>query len=285
MIQRKIARIQTHHSAQGFLGSGHLAAAVVDGSNFEQTDPFFLLMDDRLDLPGGHPVGGPHPHAGFETATLVLEGSEASWQTGAFELMTAGSGIVHTEEITTETKLRILQLWLILPPEKRWTEPFFQEIKPERVPTHMTDNSEVRVYSGSSNGLTSPVINQTPVTIVDFKLGTGTERSQQIPASYNGFIYVIEGTVSIGTEQVEKDQSAWLEKTRRTGTSEIIFKAGKQGARFILYAGEPQHAPIVSHGPFIGNSKEDIRRLYHEYNRGRMKHVNDLPESHVRRYV
>jgi redox-sensitive bicupin YhaK (pirin superfamily) len=37
-------------------------------------DPFILLMDDHLDI-GDRPVGGPHPHAGFETVTLILDGA------------------------------------------------------------------------------------------------------------------------------------------------------------------------------------------------------------------
>jgi Pirin len=31
-------------------------------------------MDDHLDI-GDRPVGGPHPHAGFETVTLILDGA------------------------------------------------------------------------------------------------------------------------------------------------------------------------------------------------------------------
>lgn len=69
MKQRKIERITASPLHQGFLGEGHLASAIIDGSDLTVTDPFILQMDDRLDLPGGPPVGGPHPYAGFETAT------------------------------------------------------------------------------------------------------------------------------------------------------------------------------------------------------------------------
>jgi hypothetical protein len=37
--------------------------------------------------------------------------------------------------------------------------------------------------------------------------------------------------------------------------------ADESGARLILYPGQPQRDPIVSHGPFIADSKEDIARL------------------------
>lgn len=57
----------------GFLGAGHIARALIQG-NFADTDPFILLMDDMLDKKDDHPSGGPHPHAGFETVTLLLEG-------------------------------------------------------------------------------------------------------------------------------------------------------------------------------------------------------------------
>ena len=125
MKQRIIEKITESPFHQGFLGEGHQASAVIDGSNFSATDPFIVLMDDRLNLPGGKPVGGPHPHAGFETVTFVLQGNGKDWKTGMLELMTAGKGIIHTEEITTKTDMRILQLWLALPPEKRWATPFF----------------------------------------------------------------------------------------------------------------------------------------------------------------
>ena len=65
--QRSISRVvNVPPAAPGFVGPGHLAAPVVSPENFEMNDPFILLMDDHLDI-GDRPVGGPHPHAGFET--------------------------------------------------------------------------------------------------------------------------------------------------------------------------------------------------------------------------
>jgi hypothetical protein len=277
MNQRKIKKVEMSPAHPGFLGEGHTASAVIDGRNFSETDPFILLMDDRLNLPGGPPVGGPHPHAGFETVTLVLQGNEKDWKTGSLELMTAGKGIIHTEEITAKTNMRILQLWLVLPPEKRWAEPRLQQLLLENVPVHKTDNSETRVYSGSSNGLTSPLQNHTPFTLVDFTLKPNGEITQALPATYHAFVYVIEGTVQVGETTVTQGQAAWFDNTENRGESEINFKATDQGTRFVLYGGEPHHVPVVSHGPFIGDRQDDITRLYHEYRHGKLPHLNDLP--------
>jgi redox-sensitive bicupin YhaK (pirin superfamily) len=285
MISRKIDRILSPKASQGFLGRGHTAIPVIDGSDFDRTDPFILLMDDQLDLPGEGTVGGPHPHAGFETVTLVLEGDSSSgtFQTGDLEWMTAGSGIVHTEEISTKVKMRILQLWLVLPKAKRWTEPKWQKLHLEHLPTKKESASEVRVYSGTSLGMTAPTQNETPTTIVDFRLAAGEEVAQQIPAAYNGFVYVIEGTVQVGEEniKVSEQQVAWLNKVIEGGNSEVKFTGGEKGSRFIFYAGEPQGSPIVSQGPFIGDTHEDIARLYREYRQGKMDHVRNLPEAQV----
>jgi quercetin 2,3-dioxygenase len=73
--QRSISRVvNVPPAAPGFVGPGHLAAPVVSPENFEMNDPFILLMDDHLDI-GDRPLGGPHPHAGFETVTLILDGA------------------------------------------------------------------------------------------------------------------------------------------------------------------------------------------------------------------
>jgi redox-sensitive bicupin YhaK (pirin superfamily) len=47
----------------------------------------------------------------------------------------------------------------------------------------------------------------------------------------------------------------------------------------VLYAGQPQGDPIVSYGPFIGDSSEDIKRLYQEYRQGKMGHIDHVAES------
>lgn len=210
MKVRNIAKITQNLWHDGFLGAGHKALEVLDGVPYTDTDPFILFMDDSLSLPGGDPVGGAHPHAGFETLTLVLEGNGEYWKTGSFEVMTAGKGIIHSEEMTTKQSVRILQVWLVLPPDKRYTQPFWQKILLEDVPKVVTETYEIRVYSGSSNGLTSPLENFTPFTLVDFRLTKSAIIAQKIPLHYNGLIYVLKGSVKVGDKVIEKDQAGWL---------------------------------------------------------------------------
>ncbi|MDD3771328.1 MAG: pirin-like C-terminal cupin domain-containing protein [Weeksellaceae bacterium] len=287
MIRRNISKITQNHWHSGFLGTGHRAMAVLDGVPYKDSDPFILFMDDSLNLPGGEPVGGAHPHAGFETLSLVLEGNERDWKTGSFELMTAGKGIIHTEEITSEQKLRMLQVWLVLPPEKRYTQPFLQKILLEEVPKIKTDTYEIRVYSGSSNGLTSPLKNHTPFTLVDFRLMSGAVVTQEIPSHYNGLVYVLKGSVKAGDKIIKAEQAGWLDKTAdlstnsrlNKGNTEIQFEALENDTHFVLYAGQPHNVPVVHHGPFVADTMEDIAQMYRDFRQGKFPHLNDLPSK------
>jgi len=278
MLQRTLSKITQSSWHQGFLGTGHSASAVFNGIPYQESDPFILFMDDKLNLPGGEPVGGVHPHAGFETLTLVLKGNEKDWKTGSFELMTAGKGIVHTEEISSEQNLHILQVWLVLPPEKRWSPPFWQQILLENVPTIKKEGYEIRVYSGSSNGLNSPIVNYTPLTLVDFQMNRNQEVVQELPAGQNGLIYILEGSVQVGDKTIKTGQAGWLNKSIETGKSELTFHANED-SRFVLFAAQSHNVPVISHGPFIGDTPEDISRLYKEYRNGEIPHLDHLPQD------
>lgn len=285
--QRGISRVaNVPPLAPGFVGPGHLAAPVVSPENFEMTDPFILLMDDHLDI-GDRPVGGPHPHAGFETVTLILDGAifdrdeGGTLNAGEVQWMTAGSGIIHGEDVRTKGKVRLLQLWLTLPKNKRWTAPDFQAINVDAVPVRHELGAEIQVYSGSSGGLHSGTQNHVPVIMVEINLEPHASAEQDIPTSYNGFAFVIDGSVQIGDTVLNTGQVGWLDRPSATGTSVLRMAAGESGARLILYAGQPQGDPIVSHGPFIGDSKRDIARLFAQYQAGGFPRLSELKKQQL----
>lgn len=279
MIQRTIASVIQGSWRQGFLGNGHRALNVLENIPYENSDPFIVFMDDDMNLPGGPPVGGPHPHAGIETLTLVLQGDGKDLLTGSLEIMSAGKGIIHTEEISTEKNVHYLQVWIVLPLDKRWSEPFFQKILLEDVPKIITDQYEIRVYSGSSNGLTSPVKDYTPFSLIDYRMEKNAQIVQEIPGDYNGLIYMLDGSVTIAGKMIKTGQTGWINKPGTSEESQLTFNTNDETARFVLYAGQPHNVSVVQHGPFVADSAEDISKLYREYRNGEMPHLNDLPES------
>ncbi|HEY0652266.1 MAG TPA: pirin family protein, partial [Chryseosolibacter sp.] len=228
---RHLVNIYTPESHPGFLGKGHIARPVV-AVEFSQSDPFIMLMDDMLEKKDTIPVGGPHPHAGFETVTLILEGELGvgphAMKAGDFEMMTAGSGIVHTETIDKPMKMRILQLWLNLPKHLRKATPRVQRLSGEHVPAAISSDSTVNVYSGAFAGVTSPVKNHTPIIIAKISLKGNASLGETLPADFSGFIYVINGTVEVGEsrQSLEADQVGWLNREEVPGHSALTLTAG-----------------------------------------------------------
>jgi redox-sensitive bicupin YhaK (pirin superfamily) len=283
-ITRELIRIENPEGAPGFLGAGHIARPLIY-DNYLQTDPFILLMDDLLDKKDTTPAGGPHPHAGFETVTLVLDGElgadDHKLKSGDFQLMTAGSGIVHTEVIDKPGTMRILQLWANLGRQNRKAMPRLQDLPLDHVPVVNENGTHIKLYSGTLAGITSPVQNYVPLLIADITVEPGVTSIQKIPANYNTFLYVLNGTVQVGENKTTlyKDQVGWLNIFDQNGESELKVTAGSAGVRFVLYAGKPLHEDIVSHGPFIADDSEEIVQLYKEYRQGKMKHISTVPEA------
>jgi redox-sensitive bicupin YhaK (pirin superfamily) len=284
-LARSLGRvIQLPPPARGQFGPNHTVVEVLKPDAWIDQDPFILLMDDRLD---GRLVAGPHPHAGFETVTFPLEGGMQSesgagrLRPGDVEWTTAGSGIVHGPEHPIEGRFRILQLWLTLPKRDRWTAPDNQIVPGDAVPIRREAGVEIRLYSGSTGTLASPTRNRVPVTLLDVRLEPGARVEQNLPTTYNGFLYVLSGEARVGEPPatLRPTQVGWLDRPMGAGETErgdpatgdsvlTIANDGPEPMRLLLYAGERQGVPLVSYGPFIGDTRDDIVRSFERYKTG-----------------
>ena len=286
MSERSIGRVvTTAPPSPGFIGEGHTAVTVVDPNDFARNDPFIALMDDRIDLEPGRKAGGPHPHAGFETVTFVVEGElrdrdEGTLGTGDVLWMTAGSGVIHNEDVEPLGKSRILQLWLTLPQSARWAAPRFEHIARDAPPVRRDPGVEARVYSGSSGSAHATTHNYVPVTLVDVRLQPGARFEQELLDSYNGLLYVLHGDVSVGSQgtRLTAGQVGWLTEPEPDVRSvrSLGMTAGEAGARLVVYAGERQGVPIVLHGPFVGESRADLMHISKRYLEGAMPRISEL---------
>jgi redox-sensitive bicupin YhaK (pirin superfamily) len=273
VVERRLERvIDLPAPMPGQFGPAHTVVPVISQEDYASSDPFILLMDDRID---GKPIGGPHPHAGFETVTLVVKGGMVhdSGRLGERDVqwMTAGSGVIHGEGLENAMgQARILQLWLTLPKAQRWAPASFQDIPYSELPVRRETGVEVRLYSGSSGGVRSETKNYVPVTLAEFLLEPGATIEQDLPSSYNGFFYVLEGEIAAGPDArtLRPGQVGWLDRPKAGGDSAIRI-TGTTRARALLYAGQPQGDPLVSYGPFIGDTEKDILRVMGEYRSGR----------------
>ncbi|HSY37995.1 MAG TPA: pirin-like C-terminal cupin domain-containing protein [Polyangia bacterium] len=273
----------------GFIGEGHTAVEVLAPTALAKSDPFVLLMDDRLDIPRRRQIGGAHPHAGLETVTLVLEGTlsdrdEGDLQAGDVIWMTAGRGIIHNEAVEASGRSRILQLWIALPTRDRGLPPRFEVIRREAAPVVRAPGVEARLYSGASGTLRSATRNRVAVTLVELTLAPGATFHQTLPASYSGFFYVVDGEAGVGHERVAAGQVGWLAPAASTGlasdlATDLEISASPGGAHLVLYAGEPIGEPLVQHGPFVAGSSAEIAEFHRQFRAGRFTPMSQVARA------
>jgi redox-sensitive bicupin YhaK (pirin superfamily) len=226
----------------------------------DSSDPFVLLMDDRFDFEARRRIGGAHPHAGLETMTLILEGmlhdrDGGDLAAGDAVWMSAGRGIIHDEDVEAGGRVRILQLWIALPARDRVLEPQFEIIRREAVPVVRLAGAEAVLYSGTSGSASSPTRNRVPTTMIDLSLEPNVTFEQDLPPAYNGFLYVLDGSVKVGGDPVAASQVGWLAPS---SSRELVISAQDNGARLMLYAGQPLGEPLTQQGPFVAGAPAEI---------------------------
>jgi redox-sensitive bicupin YhaK (pirin superfamily) len=283
-LQRSISRIVTPGPAiVGCQKLGHSFIEIIPANDFSDTDPFIRLTRDRMEI-ANKEIGAPHPHAGFEALLLVLEGAIRNRDNGgllsAGDLiwLTAGSGIIHNENVETAAPVHALQLWLTLPRADRWTAPAIQDLRLEGIPLRRTPGVEVRLYSGVSGEYRATTRNHVPVTLADIRMTGGSVFSQEAPTWYRGFVYVLSGAGRFGVDAtlLHEGQIGWLDPSDDDRRAVLSVAAHENGVRFIFAAGQPQHDPIVTYGPFVADSQSEIYRLYRECRRGGFKRTREI---------
>ncbi|KAJ8774342.1 hypothetical protein K2173_011591 [Erythroxylum novogranatense] len=251
-------------------GDGALVRRGIGRSELKSLDPFLMLDDFSVTPPAGFP---DHPHRGFETVTYMLQGGithqdfaghKGTIHAGDVQWMTAGRGIVHSEMPAGEGTQKGLQLWINLSSIDKMIEPRYQELLSEDIKYAEKDGAEVRIIAGESMGVKSPVYTRTPTMYLDFTLIPGAQVHQEIPDSWNAFVYIIEGAGIFGSSD-SAPVSAHHVLVLGSGNGLSVWNTTAEALRFVLIAGQPLNEPVVQYGPFVMNTQAEISQTIEDY--------------------
>lgn len=226
---------------------------------------------DDVSVSGGMSVPG-HPHTGLQTVSWLFAGevehrdttgAHALVRPGELNIMTAGSGIAHSEFSTPDTTvLHGAQLWVALRTEHRLTAPSFEHYVP---PAARVDGAEVRVFLGTLFGQTSPVPTFTPLIGAEVVLTAGRGLDIAVDPAHEHGLLCDTGTVTVGPATAEPGEIVF----QGAGGGSIRVEAAADPTRFLVLGGEPFGEQIVMWWNFVGGSHEEVVAFREDWQRQR----------------
>ena len=257
----------------------------VPSHRLEQIDPFLFLNHHGPQTYGPHNRGlpfGPHPHRGFETVTFIVEGMlahrdsaghESVIHAGGIQWMTAGSGIVHAEISPQEFldhggPLEILQLWVNLPARLKMSSPAYTGLQREQIPALPLDGGKVTLHlvAGAWEGATGPVQSLTGVFMSTVALQAGGRLAVPGLRGRNVLLYVVRGRIAVGRQGDLVDAFQLVELSQ--DGDELLLRA-EDDALLLFGHADPIGEPVVAHGPFVMNTRDEIVQAITDYQAGR----------------
>lgn len=235
--------------------------------------------------PGGGMRVGAHPHTGLQTFTWLIEGEVLHRDSlgnaqvirpGQVNLMTAGSGIAHTEDsLPEQRRLHAAQLWIALPARLADCPPAFEHY-PD-LPRWTQDGCTCTLLAGSFASYRAPTRLHSPLVGLDLHSAAGAALELPLDPGFEYGILPLEGSVRIGDEHFVIDEFAYLGH----GAGQVGLELAP-GSRLLLLGGAPFGEPIVMWWNFVAASKEQIVRFQREWEAGSPRFGN-VPGAENRR--
>ncbi len=256
---------------------------VVPHRPYPDHSPFLVLVEDWIAAGAGFDY---HPHRGFETVTLVLDGvldsgdhlgDETPLGPGDAQFMTAGRGILHGGR-PSGGAVHALQLWLNLPRALKGSAPGPRGQTRAEAVVHPAAGAPAAVKGGPRAAAGLPPWSRWPMTLTDLRLAPGAEYRLPVAAAERALVYVLEGEVTAGdgdASRLAAGEVAWVAPVDDAGpadaTRELAVRATVGGgARVVAYASRPIDEPVALGGGFVMNTEDEIREAFADARAGRL---------------
>jgi len=257
------------------------------GQDFTVRDGWRMYHGERV------PGFPEHPHRGFETVTVVLNGfvdhsdshgAAGRYGNGDVQWMTAGSGLQHAEMFPLLNRdkpnpLELFQIWLNLPKARKFSKPYYNMLWGEDIPTY-TDKDQngkltsVTVVAGKVGNLTAPPpapdswaaeeVNEVGIWLIKIE-ANGRWTIPVASPEINRKLYFYRGSeIKIAGIEVKPYNSVEL-----LVDEPVIIESGNKDSYLLLLQGCPIGEPVVQHGPFVMNTPAEIQQAFYDYRKTR----------------
>ncbi|MCP1373022.1 pirin family protein [Dyella lutea] len=245
-----------------------------------------LLVVDHVQSAG--PDSQPAPHAGLSVATLLFEHAQGAIETedstGAHQTIRpgdlhwtfAGRGLVRRASAGDDTlSLDALQLLVNSPAALKQQAPASFHLAAADVPQLVLPGTRMRLLAGRFGEQVSPLelVLPQPMLILDGRIDGGASFPLELPAGWNAWCYAVSGELAVAADGAATRALPATTAVIATATSDdVVLRILGVGTRshLVVVAGMAIHEPLVQHGPFVMNTRQDVMRVVRDYEAGRL---------------
>jgi redox-sensitive bicupin YhaK (pirin superfamily) len=214
----------------------------------------------------------PHPHINLATVTYLFDGaiehrdsigSHAVIEPGAINLMTAGSGIVHSERSPQNLRadgpsLYGMQTWHALPDGKDEVAPAFDHVAADGLPVVSDGGANARVLMGSLWGASAATPCHSPTIYADIALGAGSAIPLDSDADERA-VMLVGGEAELDHQPIEPFTLYIL----RPGHKPTLSSAA--GGQLMLMGGGAFDTRRYIFWNFVSSSRDRINQAKHDW--------------------
>lgn len=279
---KKLAHIR-HSQGGHWVGDGFPVRTIFSYHDLAETMSPFLLLDyagpAHFEPTRKRRGVGAHPHRGFETVTIVYDGEVSHRDTtgaggtigsGDVQWMTAGSGLLHEEFHSDAYAQRggpfeMVQLWVNLPARDKQARPRYQGITRDQIPEVVLPDEAgtARIIAGMFGESAGAARTFTPMNVWDMRLKARKRVAVELPAGHTAALFVLRGAIHIDGRTVGAAELAVMGRE----DPQLVFET-VEGSIVLLLSGEPLNEPVVGHGPFVMNTREEIEQALRDLKAG-----------------
>jgi redox-sensitive bicupin YhaK (pirin superfamily) len=146
------------------------------------------------------------------------------------------------------------------------TAPRYTGLQRDAIPVVESDGGKVRLQlaSGAYGGVSGPFQSLTGLFLGMVEMRAGARLRLDGLLERNVFLYVVRGVINIAPDTISAFHLCEFDP--EGDELEII---AEHDSVLLLGHGEPIREPVVSHGPFVMNTREEINEAIRDYQAGR----------------